>query len=155
LDHAAEAGGDRATLGKHFLGFWAFHAKERGTTVAGLGVSAERIAALANLVADGKINATAAAQIAEQILTRDADPAALADELGLIQTQDTDAIASWVDAALAENEKAVQDAIQNPKKIKAARGFLTGQVMKASGGKADPKVVGQLIEEKLSEIAGQ
>ncbi|HPC23275.1 MAG TPA: Asp-tRNA(Asn)/Glu-tRNA(Gln) amidotransferase GatCAB subunit B, partial [Phycisphaerae bacterium] len=60
----------------------------------------------------------------------------------------------WVDQALAANAQAVQDAIANPKKIKAARGFLTGQVMKLSGGKADPKIVGELIEKKLAEKTG-
>ncbi|MFQ5806634.1 MAG: hypothetical protein ACE5I3_09310, partial [Phycisphaerae bacterium] len=80
------------------------------------------------------------------------DPARLAKELGLLQSSDEDQIAAWVDQALAANEKAVQDAISNPKKLKAARGFLTGQVMKLSGGKADPKIVGSLIEKKLSEI---
>jgi aspartyl-tRNA(Asn)/glutamyl-tRNA(Gln) amidotransferase subunit B len=154
LDHAAEAGGDPATLGKHFLGFWAFHAKERGRSIAELGIPAERLAELANLVAEGKINATAAAQIAEVMLERDVAPAGLADELGLIQSQDTDQISAWVDAALASNQKAVQDAIANPKKVKAARGFLTGQVMKISGGQADPKLVGQLIQQKLADRAG-
>ena len=49
--------------------------------------------------------------------------------------------------------QAVQDAIANPKKLKAARGFLSGQVMKLSGGRADPRLAGELIEQRLAEIA--
>jgi aspartyl-tRNA(Asn)/glutamyl-tRNA(Gln) amidotransferase subunit B len=152
LDRAAKVGGDKVILAKHFLSFWAKHANERGTTIAGLGVSPERLAELANLVQEGKVNATAAAQIAEAMLGSDESPATLAERLGVLQSRDTDQIAAWVDEALAANEQAVRDAIANPKKIKAARGFLTGQVMKVSGGKADPKIVGKLIEKKLAEM---
>jgi len=154
LDSAAAAGGDKVTLAKHFLSFWAKHANERGTTVAGLGIAPQRLAELANLVQAGKVNATAAAQIAEAMLSSSDSPTALAERLGVLQSRDTDQIAAWVDQALAANAQAVQDAIANPKKIKAARGFLTGQVMKLSGGKADPKIVGELIEKKLAEKTG-
>ena len=153
LDHAAEAGGDKVTLAKHLLSFWSKHAHERQTTIAGLGISPGRLAALANLAAEGKISATAAAEIAAAMLTSHDPPAALAEKLGLVQSCDEDQIARWVDEAITANQKAVRDAIANPKKIKAARGFLSGQVMKLSGGKADPRIVGQLIEKKLADIA--
>ncbi len=187
LDRAAEAGGDKATLGKQFLSFWSRHANEHETTIAGLGIAPHRMAQLANLAKDGKINATAAAQIAEVMVRRagellaacdedegatnklklvrerpagrvrgtdtiSLDPAKLAEELGLLQSSDEAEIAAWVDQAFAANEKAVRDAASNPRKLKAARGFLSGQVMKLSGGKADPKIVRSLIEKKLSEI---
>ena len=161
LDHAAEAGGDKATLAKHFLSFWARRANERGQTVAGLGVPAGHLAELATLQASRKINATAAAQVADALLgRRDAagattpSPAKLAKELGLLQSRDEDQIAGWVNEVLTKNEKAVQDAISNPKKLQASRGFLVGQVMKLSGGQADPKIVGELIGKRLGEIAG-
>lgn len=149
LDEAAEVGGDPATLGKQFLGFWSMHANERGTTIAAIGIGAPRTAELSRLVADGKINATAAARIAEQMLESPAAPTRLAEQLGLLQSSDRDEIAAWVDQALAANQQAVDDALSNAKKMKAARGFLTGQAMKLSGGKADPKLVGKLIEAKL------
>lgn len=78
----------------------------------------------------------------------------LAEEMGLVQVRDTSATEAWVDRAFADNEKAVQDARGNPKKAKAAAGFLRGQVMKLSGGKADPKLVGDLIEQRLREPNG-
>ena len=79
------------------------------------------------------------------------DPAALAEQLGLIQSRDEGQIAAWVDEVLRANEKAVQDALNNPKKAKAARGFLTGQVMKLSKGRADPKLVDRIIEQRLAQ----
>jgi aspartyl-tRNA(Asn)/glutamyl-tRNA(Gln) amidotransferase subunit B len=152
LDAAAAAGGDKVTLGKHFLSFWSRHANDRQATIAGLGVPPEQLAELANLVAGGQINASAAVQVAERMLTQHERPGALAEQLGLLQSRDTDQIARWVDEALAANQKAVQDALSNPKKLKAARGFLAGQVMKLSAGKADPKIAGELIERRLSVI---
>ncbi|MCH7872591.1 MAG: Asp-tRNA(Asn)/Glu-tRNA(Gln) amidotransferase subunit GatB [Planctomycetes bacterium] len=151
LDAAAAAGGDPLTLGKHFLGFWSMHANQRGVPIAQLGIVAAHMAELSRLVADGKINATAAAAIADQMIKSPAAPARLAEQLGLFQSSDESEIAAWVDQALAANRKAVSDALANPKKMKAARGFLTGQVMKLSGGKADPKLVGQLIDSKLAK----
>ena len=76
----------------------------------------------------------------------------LAEELGLLQVKDTAATEAWVEQVFAANEKAVLDALKNPKKAKAAVGFLRGQVMKLSGGKADPKIVGELIEQRLADM---
>ncbi len=159
LDAALAAGGDAVTLGRHFMSFWARHANERGTTIAGVGIGAGAMARLSRLAADGTINATAAAQIADEMVRRrdragpaggDGMPEALAQELGLLQSRDEGQISAWVEAAFQANEKAVRDARENPRKLQAARGFLLGQVMKVSGGKADPKVVGVLIEKRLS-----
>jgi aspartyl-tRNA(Asn)/glutamyl-tRNA(Gln) amidotransferase subunit B len=98
------------------------------------------------------VNKTAANQIAEVMLTRHESPRKLAEELGLVQVQDVDSTWRWVDEALADNEQAVRDALANPKKTQAAIGFLRGQVMKVSGGKADPKLVGQMIDQRLSQM---
>ncbi|MBK9120467.1 MAG: Asp-tRNA(Asn)/Glu-tRNA(Gln) amidotransferase subunit GatB [Phycisphaerales bacterium] len=150
LDEAAEAGGDQVTLGKHFLSFWQRYANERQTTIAGLGVAAPRLAELANLVVAGEINATAAVQIAGEMLTDSAPPRAIAERLGLLQIRDSDQIARWVAEVLVNHAQAVRDAVANPKKLKAARGFLLGQVMKLSGGTADPELAGRLIDEQLA-----
>jgi aspartyl-tRNA(Asn)/glutamyl-tRNA(Gln) amidotransferase subunit B len=163
LDAAAAAGGDAATLGKHFLGFWAMHANSRQTSIAGLGVPAAHVGELSRLVAEGRINATAAGQIAEALVVGARQrggagtdqrppptPGELAESLGLLQTRDEDQTAAWVEEALKQNEAAVRDALANPKKMKAARGFLVGQVMKLSGGKADPKLVARIIDQHLA-----
>jgi aspartyl-tRNA(Asn)/glutamyl-tRNA(Gln) amidotransferase subunit B len=164
LDHAAEAGGDRATLGRHFLSFWSRLANARQTTIGALGFAPHVFAQLANLVHSGQVNATAAAQIADEIARRqmssppemDADlsPAAIAHELGLIQTRDESQLAAWVDQALAANEAAVRDARENPKKLQAARGFLLGQIMKLSSGKADPKIARAILASRLTGHTG-
>jgi aspartyl-tRNA(Asn)/glutamyl-tRNA(Gln) amidotransferase subunit B len=154
LFEESAAVGHGPTLGKHFSSFWAKHANERSVTIAELGVDAARLGELSRITADGLINATAAQAIAERVLDTDQTPSALAESMGLVQVRDEGQMQAWVDEAFAANEKAVQDALTNPKKAKASRGFLTGQVMKLSGGKADPKIVGRLIEEKLTQSGG-
>jgi len=154
FEAAIAAGGDPRTLGRQFISFWARHANDRGTTIAGLGVDAGRLGELARLVADGTINATAAAAIAEKMLASPEAPRAIAQREGLIQVRDVGQMRAWVDQAFAANEKAVRDAIGNPKKARQARGFLLGQIMKLSAGKADPTIVGTLVDDKLRELTG-
>jgi len=77
----------------------------------------------------------------------------LARDLGLLQVRDESATQAWVDEAFARNPQAVADALgDNERKAKAAPGFLRGQVMKLSGGKADPKLTGDLIERKIKGL---
>ena len=152
LFEAAAAVGHAPTLARQFISFWSKLANERNGTIAQLGVDADRMGELSKITAEGMINATAAAQIAETLVGSDETPSAAAQRLGLVQVRDEGQMAQWVEEAFAANAKAVQDAISNPKKQQQARGFLTGQVMKISGGKADPKIVGRLIEEKLKSV---
>ncbi len=72
---------------------------------------------------------------------------------GYGMVSDRDAIAAAVDAALAANPKAVEDLKGGKKKPEAVKGFLRGQVMKQTGGKADPAVVSELLDAKLAELA--
>ncbi len=151
FESAVAAGGPPDVLARHFVNVWSALANERSVTVAGLHVDAARMGRLARLTTDGTVSATAAKQIAERMLESQDEPAALAESLGLVQVQDADQTAAWVAQAFAENEQAVRDAAANPKKAQKAAGFLRGQVMRISGGKADPRLVGKLIEERLAE----
>jgi len=153
LFEQAAAVGHPLTLGKQFIGFWSAKANERKCPVAQLGIDAGRMGELSKITAEGQINATAAAQIADLMFDNPDPPFKIAVDRGLVQVKDENQMQVWVDEAFAANDKAVKDAIGNPKKQKQARGFLTGQVMKISGGKADPKIVGKLIEEKLNNMS--
>ncbi len=153
FEQVIAAGGPAEIVGKQFVNAWLSLANDRGVRVTELPVDAARMAELATITAAGTINKTAANQIAQVMVDRPESPSKLAEELGLIQIQDRGATEAWVAQAFAENEQAVKDAIANPKKAKAATGFLRGQVMKISGGKADPKLVGELIEKKLADLS--
>lgn len=131
-------------------------ANERQCAVHELLPDAGRWRAIAAMIEDGTINATAGDRLLEELIHRGSsvDVQALATELDLIQVRDEGQMASWVEQVFAENAGAVQDAAGNPKKAKAAAGFLTGQVMRVSGGKADAKLAGELIRQKLEQLKG-
>ncbi|MCC7293257.1 MAG: Asp-tRNA(Asn)/Glu-tRNA(Gln) amidotransferase subunit GatB [Phycisphaerales bacterium] len=137
-------------LSKQFVNIWAALANERSMTVAGLALQPARLAELARLVKEGTISASAAALIAPRMLDTPDAPGSLADAMGLLKVKDAAATQAWVDEALRLNEQAVRDAVANPKKARQAAGFLRGQVMKLSGGRADPRLVGELIERGLA-----
>ncbi len=152
FERVVAGGAPAEVVGKQLVNVWLKLANDRGVAVTDLGVDETRMAELAKIAADGTVNKTAANQIAEIMLSRGESPRQLAEELGLVQVQDMDSTRRWVEEAFTANENAVRDALQNPKKMQAAVGFLRGQAMKGSGGKADPKLLGELIEERLARL---
>jgi aspartyl-tRNA(Asn)/glutamyl-tRNA(Gln) amidotransferase subunit B len=76
----------------------------------------------------------------------DGDPASIAGELGLVQVGDTARIAQWVDDVVAANPDAAARYREGERKV---LGFFMGEVMKRSGGRADPKGVQSVLRERL------
>ncbi len=152
FEGALAAGGAPRRVVNLLLGIATKTANERNVHLPELGIQAATYAALAKLADDGTISATAAVTVFEELLANPAaDPKTIAEAKGLVQVRDIAATEKWVDEAIAANPKAVDDAKNNPKKKQASMGFLRGAVMKASQGKADPKIVGELLEKKLAQ----
>jgi len=82
----------------------------------------------------------------EALLVSDEAPRAVADRLGLVQVVDTDALGRWVEEVLAAHPGEVARYRGGETKL---MGFFVGQVMKKSQGKADPKGVQPVLQEKL------
>jgi aspartyl-tRNA(Asn)/glutamyl-tRNA(Gln) amidotransferase subunit B len=157
FEAAIEAGAEPKTLVKQFVGVWNHLASARGVSVGRLGVGAVAVAELARMAGAGEVSATAAAQVAERLCGAgpEARPMEIARAAGLLQERDAGAMREWVRQALAANPQAVADALgANARKAQAAPGFLRGQVMKISKGKADPKLAGELIEQELQTLRG-
>ena len=74
------------------------------------------------------------------------DPEKIVKEKGLIQVTDVKKIENIIDKVIANNQQSVDDYREGTKK---ALGFLVGQVMKESQGKANPKIVNELMSKKL------
>ena len=156
FDRAASLGAPVRRLTNLFLGPAAKMANEAATDqattvlISDLPVTAEQYARLAQLVETGGISATSAVMVFEHLIKHpEADPAQAAEQLGLMQIRDQNQTEAWVMQALAANPQAISDYKNNPKKKQASLGFLRGAVMKASQGKADPKLVGEILEAKL------
>jgi aspartyl-tRNA(Asn)/glutamyl-tRNA(Gln) amidotransferase subunit B len=112
----------------------------------GFPVSAERLAALIALERDGTVSLQAAKRIFAELRNGEADPRAIASRLGLMQVKDADALGGWVDEVLAAHPGEVERYRGGEKKL---MGFFVGQVMKRSQGKADPKGIQPLLQERL------
>jgi aspartyl-tRNA(Asn)/glutamyl-tRNA(Gln) amidotransferase subunit B len=113
----------------------------------GFPVEAPRLAALVKLVRDGVVSHQAAKRVYTELAQRPGeDPRASADRLGLVQVSDQGALASWVDEVLAAHPAEVARFKGGETKL---MGFFVGQVMKRSKGKADPKGVQPVLQEKL------
>jgi len=149
FDGAVRAGGDAKRVCNLLTQTGLKLANERGRSVGELGIDASRLAALAGLVEDGTISATAAGTVFEAMVDSDDAPQAIAERLNLVQTSDAGQLEALVDEVIAANPKAVEDVRSGGKKSKKARGFLLGQVMQKSGGQANPRVVGQILDRKL------
>ena len=77
-------------------------------------------------------------------------PATLAQELNLIQKSDAGELEAIVDRVIAENAAAVAEVTAGGKKSQKARGFLMGQVMQKTKGQANPRVVSEILNRRLS-----
>jgi aspartyl-tRNA(Asn)/glutamyl-tRNA(Gln) amidotransferase subunit B len=110
-------------------------------------VSASQLATLIGLVLNETVSQTAAQQVFTLLLANpDANPAGLAQQHGLIQNRNTDALQTLVESVLAEWPDKVE---QYRKGKKNLLGMFVGEVMKKSKGSADPKLVNQLVVKTL------
>ncbi|MFZ1249302.1 MAG: Asp-tRNA(Asn)/Glu-tRNA(Gln) amidotransferase subunit GatB [Candidatus Saccharimonadales bacterium] len=105
-----------------------------------------QLIALSHMVAENKLSSTAAKEVLAEVLKTGADPQKVAEAKNLLQESDEGAIAEIVAAVLASNAKAAEDVKNGEMK---AIGFLVGQVMKQSAGKANPALATKLIKEQL------
>ena len=125
-------------------------ANEKGCSVAELDIPAKHIAELCKMVVIGDVSATAATTISEIMAAScDLTPREIAEEHNLMQKSDAGELEAMVDQVLAENPKAVADVKSGGKKSKKAQGFLLGQVMQKTKGRANPKVVSGILDKKL------
>jgi aspartyl-tRNA(Asn)/glutamyl-tRNA(Gln) amidotransferase subunit B len=128
--------------------------KEKKLSIAEFPVGPEALAALIERVKRKELNTNQGREVLAQMIATGRPADAIIAEGGYGMVADQGAIAAAVAAALAANPKAVEDLKGGKKKPEAVKGFLRGQVMKQTGGKADPALVGELLEAKLREILG-
>ena len=118
---------------------------KQGGDVAAAPVNAGQLGAVLDLIADGTISGKIAKDLFEIVWSEGGDPRKIVEQRGLKQVTDVGAIEKTVDEIIAKNPDKVADAKSNPKAI----GWFVGQVMKASGGKASPSAVNDILKKKL------
>jgi aspartyl-tRNA(Asn)/glutamyl-tRNA(Gln) amidotransferase subunit B len=118
-----------------------------GQDIADSKVTPEMLSALVDLQDRGTISGKTAKDVFEQMFETGRAPAAIIEEQGLVQIESSDEVAAAADAAIAANEKAVQD--YRGGKEEAIK-FLVGQVMKETRGRARPETVTEILKQKLN-----
>ncbi len=108
-------------------------------------VSPEQLGAVIDLIKEGTISGKIAKDLFEIVWNEGGDPKKLVEERGMKQVTDTGAIEKAVDDVIAANPEKVEQAKAKP----TLAGWFVGQVMKATGGKANPQSVNELVKAKL------
>jgi len=108
-------------------------------------VSTAQLGAILDLIGEGAISGKIAKDLFEIVWSEGGEPRAIVEQRGMKQVTDVGAIEKVVDDIVAKNPDKVADAKTNPKAI----GWFVGQVMKASGGKANPQAVNDILKKKL------
>jgi len=118
---------------------------KEGHGISASPVSAAQLGGILDLIAAGDISGKIAKEVFEIVYTEGGEPRTIVEERGLRQVTDTGAIEAAVDKVIADNPAQVEKAKANPK----LAGWFVGQVMKATGGKANPQAVNEMVTAKL------
>jgi Asp-tRNA(Asn)/Glu-tRNA(Gln) amidotransferase B subunit len=110
-------------------------------------LTGEHLIELTKMVDEAKLSSSAAKEVLIGVLDGEGSPGEIAEARDLLQVSDTGAIETAIDQVLSENSDAVEKIRSGDMK---PFGFLIGQVMRQMGGKADPKIVQQLLRERVS-----
>jgi aspartyl-tRNA(Asn)/glutamyl-tRNA(Gln) amidotransferase subunit B len=142
-----EKGRDAKLVANWVTGDLAAYANSIGAPVAQTHITPAQIATLVDLIGEGTISGKIAKDLLAILVSeeKDGDPRAIVEARGMRQVTDTGAIAAAVDAIIAANPDKVAQAKAKPSML----GWFVGQVMKQTGGKANPQAVNELLKSKL------
>ena len=145
----AAAGRDAKATANMVIGSVFAGLNKAGLSIAQSPVTAEQVGQLVDLQSDGTVSSRIAKEVFELMFEdgpdQGKDAAMIVEEKGLKQVTDTGAIEAAVDAVIEANPDKVEQARERPKMA----GWFVGQVMKETGGKANPQAVNQLVMQKL------
>ena len=120
---------------------------DKGLSIGASPVSAAALGGLIDLIGDGTVSNRLAKDVFEEMAASGKDAATVVEEKGLKQISDTGAIEAVVDQVIASGPKQVEQFRSGNEKI---LGWFVGQIMKATGGKANPAAVNEILRKKLS-----
>lgn len=142
------AGAEPKDAANWLMGDFAKLLSRDGLEMKAAPVKAEDMAALLQLITKGTISGKIAKQVFSEMWTSGKTPETIVKEKGLVQISDTGALEALADRIIAANPQSVADFKAGKKK---AVGFLMGQIMKETKGKANPQIVNGILTKKLSE----
>lgn len=149
FEAAVAAGADPKACVNWLMGEFASQLSTDGIEIAQAPVSAENLAALLKLISKGTISGKIAKKVFATMWKEGGNPEEIVKAQGLVQISDTAELSKLVDEVVGKNPKAVEDFEAGKKK---AVGALVGQIMKATKGKANPRVINELLNKKLQSL---
>ena len=108
-------------------------------------MTADQLGSILDLIKNGTISGKIAKDVFDIVWTEGGEPKLIVEQRGLMQVTDMGAIETAVDQVIAANPEKAEQAKAKP----ALAGWFVGQVMKATGGKASPQAVNDLLKKKL------
>jgi aspartyl-tRNA(Asn)/glutamyl-tRNA(Gln) amidotransferase subunit B len=118
---------------------------KEGKSIEASPVSAQQLGSIVDLIGSGAISGKIAKDLFEIVWSEGGDPAEIVEKRGLKQVTDTGAIEKAVDEIIAANPDKVEQVKAKPTML----GWFVGQVMKGTGGKANPAAVNEILKKKL------
>lgn len=149
FEAAVDAGADPKACVNWLMGEFTSQLSTDGIEIAKAPVSAENLAALLKLISKGTISGKIAKKVFATMWKEGGNPEEIVKAQGLVQISDTAELSKLVDEVVGKNPKAVEDFKAGKKK---AVGALVGQIMKATKGKANPRVINELLNKKLQSL---
>lgn len=149
FEKVVAAGADPKASVNWIMGEFASQLSNAGIEIAKAPVTPENLAKLLALIAKGIISGKIAKKVFAEMWKDGADPEEIVKAQGLVQISDTGALKELVVKVIANNPKAVEDFKAGKKK---AVGALVGQIMKETKGKANPKVINELLNDELKKL---
>ncbi|MCT4553410.1 MAG: Asp-tRNA(Asn)/Glu-tRNA(Gln) amidotransferase subunit GatB [Pelagimonas sp.] len=147
FEEVANAAGDGKLAANWVINELFGRLKKEDHSIEDSPVSPAQLAGIIKLIKSDAISGKIAKDLFEIVYTEGGDPEEIVEARGMKQVTDTGAIEAAVDEIIAANPAQVEKAKQNPK----LAGWFVGQVMKATGGKANPKAVNELVAKKLAD----
>ena len=111
-------------------------------------LTAEGLAGMIKLITDGTISSKIAKKVFAELIEYGGDAAQIVKEKGLVQVSDSGQLLAWVNEALDNNPKSIEDYKNGRDR---AIGFLVGQIMKASKGQANPQMINKMLLEEIAK----
>ncbi len=146
FEKAIATGADAKQVTNWLIGDIAAYLKNNNLSITQIALKPEILAELVNLIKKGTISGKIAKDILPELLEKGGSAKELVEKKGLIQISDTKEIEKIIDQVLAAHPDELEKFRNGKTKL---RGFFVGQVMKQTGGKADPKLTNQLLGKKL------
>lgn len=146
FDQTVKTGVDAKAAANWLMGDVAKHLNTSGLEIKDCPVSPEKLAGLLKLLDKGTISGKIAKTVFEEMWSSGKEAETVVKEKGLVQISDEGAIVAIVDTVIAANPKSIEDYKAGKEK---ALGFLVGQIMKQTKGRANPELVNKLLKERM------